>query len=106
MSLMPCLICGIPTKGSRCPQCDAIYKANNPRIRATPTERGYDARWKRIRIQVLNRDQWSCHYCGKKISGSDATVDHQIAISNGGAMHDPLNLVAACRSCNSRKKDK
>ncbi len=56
-------------------------------------------RWKALRLQVLQRDDWTCHYCG----GPADTVDHVIPRSAGGAPYDPNNTVAACRSCNSAK---
>ena len=63
--------------------------------------RGSDPRksrtYKKQRLVVLNRDGWTCHYCGLDAN----TVDHLIAIVKGG---DPLsldNLVASCKSCNS-----
>ena len=58
--------------------------------------------WKKIRLQVLNRDGWTCTYCGV----SDANeVDHVWPKSRGG--EDTLdNLVCACRRCNILKKDK
>jgi hypothetical protein len=58
--------------------------------------------WKKIRLQVLNRDGWTCTYCG----ASDANeVDHVWPKSRGG--EDTLdNLVCACRRCNILKKDK
>jgi 5-methylcytosine-specific restriction endonuclease McrA len=55
--------------------------------------------YKRVRLQVLARDQWTCHYCQQDAT----TVDHIIPIVKGG---DPIasdNMVAACRSCNSSK---
>ena len=65
--------------------------------------RGSDPRksrtYKKQRLVVLNRDGWTCHYCGLDAN----TVDHLIAIIKGG---DPLsldNLVASCKSCNSSK---
>ena len=60
------------------------------------------AYWKKIRLQVLNRDGWTCTYCG----ASDANeVDHVWPKSRGG--EDTLdNLVCACRRCNILKKDK
>jgi hypothetical protein len=27
-------------------------------------------------LQILDRDGWICHWCGKPLVGSDATVDH------------------------------
>ena len=65
-------------------------KKNDPRL-----SRDY----KRVRLQVLARDSFECHYCGQDAT----TVDHIIPIVKGG---DPIsmdNMVAACRRCNSSK---
>ncbi len=59
------------------------------------------AHWKRIRLQVLNRDAWTCAYCGDQAK----QVDHVWPRSKGG--EDTLdNLVAACERCNYAKRDK
>lgn len=59
------------------------------------------AHWKRIRLQVLNRDAWTCAYCGDQAT----QVDHVWPRSKGG--EDTLdNLVAACERCNYAKRDK
>ncbi len=42
----------------------------------------------------------TCIYCGRH---KDLTLDHVMALANGGA-HSEDNLVVACRSCNSRKR--
>ena len=58
------------------------------------------AHWKKIRLQVLKRDAYTCAYCGDTAN----EVDHRIAKVKGG--EDSLdNLVAACRRCNIQKKD-
>lgn len=107
MPKMPCLVCGIPTNSSRCPQCQSLYEQAHPRIRQTPTQRGYDYEWRKIRMAVLVRDNWTCHYCQKKLVGADATVDHLIPVSVDPSLRlNRSNLVSACRSCNSSKKDK
>jgi 5-methylcytosine-specific restriction endonuclease McrA len=57
--------------------------------------RAYKAR----RLEVLQRDQWSCFYCMQPAT----TVDHVIPIIQGG---DPIafdNLVSCCARCNSSK---
>ena len=57
--------------------------------------------WKKLRLQVLKRDAYTCAYCGDVAN----EVDHRIAKVKGGEdTHD--NLVAACRRCNIQKKDK
>jgi hypothetical protein len=59
------------------------------------------AHWKRIRLQVLRRDAYTCAYCGDVAD----QVDHVHPKSKGGA--DELdNLVAACKRCNYAKRDK
>lgn len=42
----------------------------------------------------------ACHYCAR--DDAPLTVDHVIPVSRGGS-DDISNLVAACRSCNSKK---
>jgi 5-methylcytosine-specific restriction protein A len=67
--------------------------------------RGYDAQWNKIRVIVLRRDNWTCLQCNKKLIGSDATVDHIVALSNGGERLALSNLQSMCRACNSSKKN-
>lgn len=50
---------------------------------------------------VFLRDGYTCQYCGS----SAENVDHVLPRSRGGA-HEWENVVAACRRCNSRKKDR
>ncbi|MBI4259361.1 MAG: HNH endonuclease [Actinobacteria bacterium] len=53
------------------------------------------------RRAVFARDGWACQYCGAPAEN----VDHVIPRSRGGA-HTWENVVAACRRCNSRKKNR
>nr|WP_240731888.1 HNH endonuclease [Egibacter rhizosphaerae] len=50
---------------------------------------------------VFIRDEHTCQYCGR----SAENVDHVLPRSRGGA-HEWENVVASCRRCNSRKKDR
>ena len=50
---------------------------------------------------VFIRDEHACQYCGR----SAENVDHVVPRSRGGP-HDWENVVASCRRCNSRKKDR
>ena len=59
-----------------------------------------DNRWKKVRLRILQRDSYTCAYCGDVAN----EVDHIIALKRGGS-DDPDNLVACCRVCNIRKKD-
>ena len=49
---------------------------------------------------VLARDDHRCQYCGRRAD----SIDHVRPRSRGGA-HSWDNVVAACRRCNTRKRD-
>jgi hypothetical protein len=57
---------------------------------------------KRVRYEVLRRDNHTCRYCGGIAPDVTLTVDHVIPVALGGS-DDPSNLVAACRDCNAGK---
>lgn len=57
---------------------------------------------KRVRFEVLRRDEHTCQYCGQMAPDVVLTVDHVVPVSLGGS-DDPSNLVAACRDCNAGK---
>lgn len=50
---------------------------------------------------VLARDDHSCQYCGRRAD----SIDHVRPRSRGGG-HTWDNVVAACRRCNTRKRDR
>lgn len=64
-------------------------------------KRYQSAYYQRVRKEVLDRDYWTCHYCGQEAT----TVDHVIPISKGGT-DEAQNMVAACNPCNSGKRDR
>jgi len=57
---------------------------------------------KRIRYEILKRDNHTCRYCGASAPDATLTVDHVTPVALGGS-DDPSNLVAACRDCNYGK---
>lgn len=57
---------------------------------------------KRLRYEILRRDNHTCRYCGESAPDVKLTVDHVLPVSLGGK-DDPTNLVAACRDCNAGK---
>lgn len=57
---------------------------------------------KRLRFEILRRDNHTCRYCGGTAPDVVLTVDHVVAVTLGGA-DDPANLVAACKDCNAGK---
>lgn len=57
---------------------------------------------KRLRYEVLRRDNHTCRYCGAAAPDVPLTVDHVVPVALGGR-DEPSNLAAACRDCNSGK---
>jgi len=66
---------------------------------------------KEVRDSVFEAGDWRCHYCDvrvkktKKLCRTTATIDHIVAVANGGDNRMD-NLITACLSCNSRKNAK
>jgi 5-methylcytosine-specific restriction endonuclease McrA len=57
------------------------------------------------RRAIYERDDFRCVYCGKGIEDEIMlTLDHVIPSELGGS-NDHWNLITACISCNSSKKD-
>ncbi len=58
---------------------------------------------KRLRYEILRRDNHTCRYCGCGVDeGAQLTIDHVRPIALGGT-DNADNLVAACRDCNYGK---
>lgn len=60
---------------------------------------------KSVRFEVFKRDSFTCQYCGEKAPDVILEIDHITPVAGGGG-NDILNLVTACRSCNSGKSDR
>lgn len=56
-----------------------------------------------LRIRILERDHYTCVYCGRRPPEVALEVDHVLARANGGT-DDATNLVTACRDCNNGKR--
>jgi 5-methylcytosine-specific restriction endonuclease McrA len=54
---------------------------------------------------VLLRDDYRCGYCGERSERATMTVDHVVPRAAGGKSVW-ANLVAACATCNGRKRDR
>ncbi len=57
------------------------------------------------RKELFERDKWTCHYCGEKVTNENATLDHLIPQHKGGK-HTKENLKTSCLICNSIKSGK
>jgi 5-methylcytosine-specific restriction protein A len=66
--------------------------------RPSATSRGYGGPWKRLRLQILERDP-ICLICGQAAATS---VDHATPKFLGGT-DDPENLRGVCEQCQRRK---
>ena len=55
------------------------------------------------RKNVFRRDEHSCQYCGTR--SNDLTLDHVAPRSRGGPTSWD-NVVACCRPCNAKKRDR
>lgn len=90
----------------------AYAKKRQPLVRAQRclNQSKYKARKKAASGAGITLEQWSeicgafgnaCAYCFKALP---LEMDHFIALSRGGA-HDASNIVPACKSCNSQKRN-
>lgn len=62
--------------------------------------------WAALRAAVLERDNFTCVYCGAKGTAlSPLHVDHITPLIQGGT-NDMNNLATACRECNCGKSGK
>ena len=56
--------------------------------------------WRKVRLQMLDRDSWRCQKCGKT---GRLEVDHIKPLEDGGEMYDARNLRSLCRFCHFDK---
>lgn len=57
---------------------------------------------KRLRYEILRRDDHACRYCGARAPDAKLTVDHVVPTALGGT-DESSNLVTACADCNAGK---
>lgn len=57
------------------------------------------------RFDILNRDNFTCQYCGRKAPNVELEVDHIKPVAKGGS-NDDDNLITACHDCNIGKSAK
>lgn len=58
-----------------------------------------------MRIEILDRDNYTCQYCGRSAPEVKLEIDHKTPWSKGGKTTKD-NLVTACFDCNRGKSDK
>lgn len=57
----------------------------------------------KIRFEILKRDNFACHYCGRKAPEVTLEVDH-IEPYSKTKNNDSENLITACKECNRGKR--
>jgi 5-methylcytosine-specific restriction endonuclease McrA len=126
-----CTVCGThilrPNKTDRRPSCSPACRRTLQFGADAATTRSYDwaadasRRAKQAgsvvietfdRLQVFERDHWTCYRCGRPTDRDASpfdprspTVDHVVPLSKGGE-HALANARTACLGCNSSKQDK
>jgi len=58
----------------------------------------------KLRFRVLNRDNFTCQYCGRKAPQVELHIDHKYPKILGGKNIED-NYTTACRDCNDGKSD-
>ena len=73
------------------------------RWRGSPASRGYDADWRRVRLEALRRDHYLCQDCLERGDLTAATeVHHLIPIELAPHLRLVLsNLRSLCKPCHS-----
>ena len=56
--------------------------------------------WSRVRLAVLNRDDYQCQRCGGVV---DLEVHHVIPVAQGGEPYGLDNLLTVCAECHLSK---
>jgi 5-methylcytosine-specific restriction endonuclease McrA len=94
MTLRPCLDCGGPCTGTRCPDC------RPPDTKASARDRGYRTAWDKLSRRARKLQPW-CTSCG---AVDDLTLDHIIPISVEPELALAVeNGQVLCRPCNGRR---
>lgn len=57
------------------------------------------------RFRILDRDRFTCRYCGRRAPNVELEIDHVRPRAKNG-LDDDDNLVAACVECNRAKSDR
>jgi 5-methylcytosine-specific restriction endonuclease McrA len=70
-----------------------------------PGSFAYGGNWRRIRIEVLERDGFRCQLGYEGCLGSASEVDHLVDLVMGGAVYDPDNCRAVCARCHRRRSN-
>lgn len=63
---------------------------------STYTEKLKDPRWQKRRLEIMDRDKWTCQWCGRK----DLTLNvHHMQYSGDPWEADSAALITLCENC-------
>lgn len=78
-------------------------------VRGSRHARGYNSTWDRLRIRILERDNYLCQQCLRdgrvtplKVAPYDHAVDHIVNKAEGGT-DEPANLESLCKAHHDEK---
>lgn len=97
--LRPCLVCGVPSEGSRCPEHTA--ERGRGRQRASFRQRGYGAAWDRLSKRARRLQPW-CNTCG---ATERLQADHLPTAWERAEQGKPLRLTdvqVLCEPCHAQ----
>jgi 5-methylcytosine-specific restriction endonuclease McrA len=95
------------TKGSRCPDCRRGKERERQRTRDPLPVRVYaSTEWRRLARAVVDGAD-RCAWCGTSAALVKLTADHIYPVRERPDLAiEPSNVVAACRGCQERRKQR
>lgn len=100
--------CATLTRGaSRCDPCrQASYRIRNHTRPQFERALYHSAQWRRLADAVVANAE-ACTWCGTPASVAKLTADHIVTVRNDPSLAlDPGNVVAACQSCQRKRRDR
>lgn len=82
------------------------YHSEQDDRRGTSTQRGYDAKWQRVRAIVMAAQPLCAHCAERGLTVLAVDIHHVIPIRvDAGRRLDLSNLVGLCRSCHAQAEE-
>jgi hypothetical protein len=101
----PCLDCGTPTDGTRCPTCQEAHARTHEAARPTRAQRGYDSEHDRRAAQLrktADEDDAACALCGGSIDYHRRSPDPMSFVAHHTTRDKRGPIEPAHRLCNER----
>lgn len=100
----PCLDCGKPSEGTRCPDCQRPVDRSKLRSKRTRRPQVHGETERRAAVVAAHRrthGAWCPGWGRPPHESDDLTADHPHAVGAGGDERQELTVL--CRSCNGAK---